>query len=97
MRGIIVPGRKAIAESLVAVETGCRRVELTNLPRVSPWGRRAPPHHLRPRPPLLPRPPPRRARPWTRSGPRSPPPIRQRSINAIRKTLYALPTTTRRN
>jgi hypothetical protein len=92
---IIAPGREAVAKSLVVIGTELRVGWLTNLPRGSPSGRRAPPRHPRPRP-LLPLPPPR-ARPWNRSWTRSPPANRQYLTNRIRKPLYALLMSLHRN
>lgn len=73
------------------------RKELTNLPPVSPWGRRAPPRHPRPRPPLPPPQPLPRARPWTRSWTRSPPVPCQYLITYLHKVLDALSTKSRCN
>lgn len=84
---IIAPGREAVAKSLAVIGTELRVGRLTNLPRGSPSGRRAPPRHHPP--PLLPPRRPPRARPWTRSWTRSPPATRQYLTNRIRKPLYA--------
>lgn len=85
---IVAPGREAVVKSLAVIGTELRVGRLTNLPRGSPSGQRAPPRHPRPPPPLLPLPPPR-ARPWNRSWTRSPPATRQYLTNRIRKPLYA--------